>query len=239
MPIALNAGFANTLNDTLNRHPVVVSESNGFGLALERMRGMAQGSINTGAPNALHDTLSSKAAVTNEMALPFRDTLSALSALGAEKTSNVSASIADQAAEFDPFSVVRSGAVPEDNAFVLALKRLYGLVVDPSPEPQFPNAKAMETTPATKENALTKPSSTENAAHHRPLARTDHWFIPTDFRRNRTKCNNRCKSRGLGHHAQQAKLILVPMFAVVWIRSIFTTSRLPRWVRHDRHWANP
>lgn len=161
MPIALNAGFANTLNDTLNRHPVVVSESNGFGLALERMRGMAQGSINTGAPNALHDTLSSKAAVTNEMALPFRDTLSALSALGAEKTSNVSASIADQAAEFDPFSVVRSGAVPEDNAFVLALKRLYGLVVDPSPEPQFPNAIAMETTPATKENALTKPSSTD------------------------------------------------------------------------------
>jgi len=154
MPIALNAGFANTLNDTLNRHPVVVSESNGFGLALERMRGMAQGSINTGASNALHGTLSSKAAVANEMTLPFRDTLSALSALGAEKTSKVSASISDQAAEFDPFSVVRSGAVPEDNAFVLALKRLYGLVVDPSPEPQIPNAIEQSATTAVNQEVL-------------------------------------------------------------------------------------
>jgi hypothetical protein len=159
MSIAVNAGFANTLNDTLNRHPVVVSESNGFGLALERMRGMAQGSINTGASNALHDALSSQAAVANEMALPFRDTLSALSALGAEKTSKVSTNIADKSAEFDPFSVVRSGALPENNAFVLALKRLYGLVVDPSPVPQITDAITLGATPVQIENIQAKQAS--------------------------------------------------------------------------------
>lgn len=152
MPIAVNAGFTNTLNDTLNRHPVVVSESNGFGLALERMRGMAQGSINTGASNALHDALSSQAAVANEMALPFRDTLSALSALGAEKTSKVSTNAADKSAEFDPFSVVRSGALPENNAFVLALKRLYGLIVDAPPVPENPDATKVDATPLAIEN---------------------------------------------------------------------------------------
>lgn len=135
------------------------SESNGFAQAMEQMLGMAQGTLNTGVSDIQHNSLKSKAVLDGQIASPFQDSLTALCAHSAEKTNKVFNSAADKAAEFDPFSVVRSGAVPEDNAFVLALKRLYGLIVDPSPVPQIPGVITLDTKPVQIENVQASQAS--------------------------------------------------------------------------------
>jgi hypothetical protein len=133
-----------------------VSEPSDFAQA---MRGMSQGSITTGVSDTKYDTLASKDGVMKEMALPFWDSFTVLAANSVEKINQVSTSTADIAAEFDPFSVVRSGAVPEDNAFVMALKRFYGMVVDPAPLPQIPSAVTLGTTPVQIENVQASQAS--------------------------------------------------------------------------------
>lgn len=144
------------------------SDSNDFTQAMEQMLGMAQGSINTGVSDTQHNSLESKAAAKKQIASPFQDSLSALGAYSAEKTRKAPASFVNQAAEFDPFSVVRSGAVPENNAFVLALKRLYGLAVDSSPMLELPEAMSMGITPLTKEIGMAK-IDTLHATNHSPV----------------------------------------------------------------------
>jgi len=112
--------------------------------------------LNPNFANNLHNTLDRKAVSPKPTASPFRDYLASTAAPTPEKISPVIGSAAGKAAEFDPFSVVRSGAVPENNAFVLALKRLYGLVVDPSPAPQIPGAINLDTNPAEMKNDQAK-----------------------------------------------------------------------------------
>lgn len=137
------------------------SDGNGFAQAMEQMLGMAQGTPTAGISDITQNSLESKAVATKQIASPFKDSLSALGAHSAEKANKVSASVVKQAAEFDPFSVVRSGAVPEDNAFVLALKRLYGLMGDPSPVPENTDTTTVNAAPVAIETVQAKPVSVD------------------------------------------------------------------------------
>lgn len=132
------------------------SYGNGFAQAMEQMLGMAQGTPNTGISDLTQNSLESKAVATKQIASPFQDSLSALGAHSAERANIVLAGVVNQAAEFDPFSVVRSGAVPEDNAFVLALKRLYGSMGDPSPVPENTNTTTVNAAPVAIETVQAK-----------------------------------------------------------------------------------
>jgi len=118
--------------------------------------------FNAGFANNPNDTLGRKAVSAKTTGSSFRDYLATPGATAPEKPSPAIDSVANKAAEFDPFdpfSVVRSGAVPEDNAFVQALKRLYGLVVDPSPVPQIPGAITLGASPLQIENVQVKQAS--------------------------------------------------------------------------------
>jgi uncharacterized protein (DUF697 family) len=155
MTIAFNPGFANNINDTLSRK--VVSSKTTVSPFRDFLA--TTGATAQEKTSPVIDSVSGKAGVTKEMPLPFLDSLTALAANSVEKTNQVSSSTADKAAEFDPFSVVRSGAVPEDNAFVMALKRFYGMVVDPAPLPQIPSAVTLGTTPVQIENVQASQAS--------------------------------------------------------------------------------
>ena len=125
---------------------------NGFAQAMAQMLGMVQGSVNTGVSDRAHNSIGNKAVEAKHMASPFQSSLTALGAHSAEKANTVSTQAAETRAAFDPFSVVRSGAVPESNAFVIALKRLYGLAVDESPVPENPAAAPVDAAPLAIEN---------------------------------------------------------------------------------------
>ena len=118
--------------------------------------------FNAGFANNPNDTLGRKAVSAKTTGSSFRDYLASPGATAPEKPSPAIGSVSSKAAEFDPFdpfSVVRSGAVPEDNAFVQALKRLYGLVDDPAPAPQIPGAVTLDAAPVQTENAQANPTN--------------------------------------------------------------------------------
>ena len=142
---------------------------NGFAQTMAQMLGMAQGSVNTAAADIAHTSIGSPAAEAKHMASPFQNSLTALGAHSAEKANKVSTQAAETRAAFDPFSVVRSGAVPESNAFVICLKRLFGLVVDESPVPENPAAAPVDAAPLAIENVQAQSVSQERPPTTDPL----------------------------------------------------------------------
>jgi hypothetical protein len=174
MSIAFNAGFANNPNDTLGRK-AVSAKTTGSSF---RDYLATPGATAPEKPSPAIGSVASKAAEFDPVRSghDFQPGGFALAMRGMSQGAvNIGVSdsqynaLQSKAAEFDPFSVVRSGAVPEDNAFVQALKRLYGLVDDPAPVPQIAGAVTLDATPVQTENVqanqanMVSPSMTDQS----------------------------------------------------------------------------
>lgn len=117
--------------------------------------------INSGFANTFNDTTGRKAAVQKTQSSPFSDYLASAAAPALEKTSLVTPCISGKAANIDPFAVVRSGALSENNAFVLALKRMFAMDHESTTGIQIPDAIALDAVPEPKEDVQSKPAIME------------------------------------------------------------------------------
>jgi len=117
--------------------------------------------INTGLANTLHDPLGSKAAAPKNGASSFQAHIATAAVQFQEKTSDATASDAGNAAAFDPFAVVRSGAVSESNGFVLALEHLYGIAQGSITGIQIPSATTVDAMPASKADVKAEPAKVD------------------------------------------------------------------------------
>ena len=131
--------------------------------------------VHPGFANSFSDTLDRKTAVPTVTGSPFREVFAVAASSAPEKTSHVPGGISGSSSEFDPFSVVRSGAVPEDNAFVLALKRMMGLVIDPPPMLKTSDALTLNMALVPTDNVQSAPTPMESPSNpgHTPQPSTD------------------------------------------------------------------
>lgn len=121
--------------------------------------------VHPGFANSFSDTLDRNTAVPTVTGSPFRDIFAVAASSSPEQTSHVPGGISGSSSVFDPFSVVRSGAVPEDNAFVLALKRMMGLVIDPPPILKTSDALTLNMALVPTENVQSAPTPMESSSN--------------------------------------------------------------------------